>query len=195
MVEGCVSGQDFFEFLDGCIAKSRKKTDISHLTVWKHIAYNSRNVCCQLLFERGIKLILFLHSKDLFHYIFIASGTVFTNNFSRTVFVIKSTIMRADVLDWSIRRLQWKFKFQRLYTQDASCFIQFCRASDRSRKKKSNFAGFLGTNSWKIGRFRGNFRGKLGWKAIGKKTADFVVIFWANFARNRSVLRWSDQRF
>ena len=36
------------------------------------------------------------------------------------------------------------------------------RASDRSRKKKSNFTGFLGTNSRKIGRFRGNFAGVLG---------------------------------
>ena len=47
-------------------------------------------------------------------------------------------------------------------------------------EKKSNFAGFSGTKSrkkWPISReFRGNFRGKLGWKAIGKKTADFVVI-------------------
>ena len=50
------------------------------------------------------------------------------------------------------------------------------RDSDRSRKKKSNFAGILGTKSRKnppISReFRGNFRGKLGLKAIGKKTAD-----------------------
>ena len=47
------------------------------------------------------------------------------------------------------------------------------RASDRSRKKKSNFAGFWGTNSRKnrpISReFRGSFRGKLHKKAIGKK--------------------------
>ena len=59
-------------------------------------------------------------------------------------------------------------------------------------KKKSNFARFLGTKSrknWLISReFRGNFQGKLGRKAIGKQTADFVVIFRANFARNRSVL-------
>ena len=55
IVKGCVSGQDFFEFLDGCVAKPRKKTNISHLAVWKHIAYNSRNVRCQLLFRRGIK--------------------------------------------------------------------------------------------------------------------------------------------
>ena len=44
-------------------------------------------------------------------------------------------------------------------------------------KKKSNFMGFLGIKSQKIGQFRGNFRGKLGRKAVGKKTADFVVIF------------------
>ena len=67
------------------------------------------------------------------------------------------------------------------------------RASDRSQKKKSNFAGFLGTKLRKnqpiLQEFYGNFRGKLGQKAIGKKTADFVVIFRAKFAKNRSVLR------
>ena len=47
------------------------------------------------------------------------------------------------------------------------------RASDRSQEKKSNFAGFLGTNSqknWPILReFHGSFRGKLHQKAIGRK--------------------------
>ena len=46
------------------------------------------------------------------------------------------------------------------------------RASGRSRKKKSNFAGFSGTNSRKkrpISReFRGNFRGQFGWKRLTK---------------------------
>ena len=67
------------------------------------------------------------------------------------------------------------------------------RASDRSQKKKLNFEGFLGTNSWKnrpiSWEFCGSFWGKLHQKAIGKKRADFLVIFKANFARNRSVLR------
>ena len=61
------------------------------------------------------------------------------------------------------------------------------------RGKKSNFTGFVGKKSRKnrpISReFRGNFGGKLGRKAIGKKTGDFVIIFRVNFARNRSVLR------
>ena len=56
------------------------------------------------------------------------------------------------------------------------------RASDRSRKKKSNFAGFLETNSRKnrpISReFRGNFRGKPHQKAIGKKGAIFWLFSW-----------------
>ena len=47
------------------------------------------------------------------------------------------------------------------------------RASDRSWKKKSNFVGFLKTKLWKNQRisreFCGNFWGKLGSKAIGKK--------------------------
>ena len=49
----------------------------------------------------------------------------------------------------------------------------YIRASDRSRKKKSNFAGFLGTKSQKnrpiSQEFCGNFWRKLGWKAISKK--------------------------
>ena len=48
-------------------------------------------------------------------------------------------------------------------------------------EKKSNFTGFLGTKSWKdrpiSQEFPGNIPGKHGQKAIGKKTADFVVIF------------------
>ena len=48
-----------------------------------------------------------------------------------------------------------------------------CRASDRSQRKKSNFTGFLGTNSWKnrliSPEFHGKFQGKLRQKAIGKK--------------------------
>ena len=63
------------------------------------------------------------------------------------------------------------------------------RASDRSRKKKANFAGFLGTNSPKNRRFRGNFWGQTSTKSYRQKTVDFVVMFKANFARNRSVLR------
>ena len=47
------------------------------------------------------------------------------------------------------------------------------RASDRSRKKKSNFAEYLGTNSRKnqpiSQKFHGSFRSKLHQKAIGKK--------------------------
>ena len=61
--------------------------------------------------------------------------------------------------------------------------------SDRSRKKKSHFAGFFRD---KFAENRPIFAGVFGAnhrKAIGKKTADFVVIFKANFARNRSVLR------
>ena len=71
------------------------------------------------------------------------------------------------------------------------------RASGRSREKKSNFVGFLGTYSRKnqpiLQEFFGSFRGKLHQKAIGKKMANFVAIFKANFTRNRSVLRRSDQ--
>ena len=63
------------------------------------------------------------------------------------------------------------------------------RASDRSRKKKANFAGFLGTNSRKNRRFRGNFWGQTSTKSYRQKTVDFVVMFKANFPRNRSVLR------
>ena len=51
------------------------------------------------------------------------------------------------------------------------------RASDNSRKKKSNFARFLGDKiAEKLVDFAGisrEFSGKLGWKAISKQTADF----------------------
>ena len=62
----------------------------------------------------------------------------------------------------------------RLRVQDFETGKNFSiRASDRSWKKKSNFAVFLGTNSRKyrpISReFRLSFRGKLHQKAIGKK--------------------------
>ena len=48
------------------------------------------------------------------------------------------------------------------------------RASDRSWEKKSNFAGFLGTNSQKILQ---NFSGQTSLKSSWYKAADFVVIF------------------
>ena len=38
-------------------------------------------------------------------------------------------------------------------------FVFINRASGRSREKKSNFAGFSGTNSRKNGRLHGNFAG------------------------------------
>ena len=73
------------------------------------------------------------------------------------------------------------------------------RGSDRLRKKSQILRDFFGTKSQKnrpiSQEFRGNFWGKLGRKAISKKTADFVVIFRANFVRNWSVLCWSDQGF
>ena len=51
------------------------------------------------------------------------------------------------------------------------------RASDRSRKKKTNFAGFSGTKSRKTRPILQEFSGQTWPKAIGKKTEDFVVIF------------------
>ena len=44
-----------------------------------------------------------------------------------------------------------------------------CRASDRSRKKKANFAGFLGANSWKNRLISQEFSGKLGENQSVKK--------------------------
>ena len=65
-------------------------------------------------------------------------------------------------------------------------FTNLNRASDRSRKKKSNLAGFLGTNSRKnqpISReVCGSFRGKLHQKAIGIKR----LILWL-FSRQISL--------
>ena len=73
------------------------------------------------------------------------------------------------------------------------------RPSDRSWKKKVKFCGIcrdkIAEKSADFAEFHENFWGKLGRKAINKKTADFVVIFRANFAGNRSVLHQSDQCF
>ena len=70
------------------------------------------------------------------------------------------------------------------------------RASDRLCKKKSNFAGFSETDLQKIGPFcrnftelfRANFT-KNNWS----KTANFMGIFWANFARYWSIFHWFDE--
>ena len=70
-----------------------------------------------------------------------------------------------------------------------SCYRHKFWASDRSQRKKSNFAGFLVTNlREKSADFTGVFRANLT-KKQSVTMADFVVIFKANFARNRSVLR------
>ena len=83
-------------------------------------------------------------------------------------------------------------------------FHDKCRASGRSREKKSNFAGFSGTNSRKkrpISReFRGNFRGQFRWKTIGKERpiswelpeqisleSDFALI-WGKFSKKLDAL-------
>ena len=57
------------------------------------------------------------------------------------------------------------------------CAILLYRLLIGHRKKKSNFAGFSETDSQKI--FMANF---------AEKKANFVGIFWANFARNQTIL-------
>ena len=74
-------------------------------------------------------------------------------------------------------------------------FYYYIRASGRSRKQKSNFAGFSGTNSQKNGRFRGNFRGEFRWKTIGKERPIFVGASGTNFVGKRLVLRWFEESF
>ena len=57
-------------------------------------------------------------------------------------------------------------------------------------EKKVKFCGiFRDKIAEKSAGFVGIFAGTLGQKAIGKKMADFAVIFRENFTRNRSVLR------
>ena len=69
----------------------------------------------------------------------------------------------------------------------------FNRASGRSCKKKSNFAGFSGSNSrkkWPISReIRGIFEASFAEKCLVKGMADFVGASRANFAGKRLVLR------
>ena len=63
---------------------------------------------------------------------------------------------------------KWKLLSTRNNYQNA-----LFRASGRSREKKSNFAGFSGTNLRKkrpiLWEFRGNFQGQFRWKTIGKE--------------------------
>ena len=49
---------------------------------------------------------------------------------------------------------------------------QISRASDISRKKEQNFAGFSGANSRKMGQFRGIFAGEK--SKFAEKSADFA---------------------
>jgi len=64
------------------------------------------------------------------------------------------------------------------------------RASDRSQKKKSNFVGFLGTNSWQNRPISLEFSGaNFTEEQSVKKRRILRVIFGANFSSNRSVLR------
>ena len=79
---------------------------------------------CQPLFRRGIKNCTLIQRTWVFHHVFVASGTVSTNNFSRTAFLSIpsfaptriSKFMRAGDLVWSVRNLRWKLEFQRLST-------------------------------------------------------------------------------
>ena len=69
------------------------------------------------------------------------------------------------------KRTYKTFKWMTMFIMLKDFRVIAFRASDRSRKKKSHFAGFLGTDSRKnrpISReFRGSFRSKLHLKAIG----------------------------
>ena len=56
--------------------------------------------------------------KDLVHYVFGASGTVFTNNFRRTAFFIQPNFMRAG--DLHVRKLEISKSFYTHYTRVAS---------------------------------------------------------------------------
>ena len=56
--------------------------------------------------------------KDLVHYVFGASGTVFTNNFRRTAFFIQPNFMRAS--DLHVRKLEISKTFYTHYTRVAS---------------------------------------------------------------------------
>ena len=94
---------------------------------------------------------------------------------------VNYTVVAKPFWLWWWGRVGYKFIYALEVTRLHSSMLPFIvhvqvhamyRASGRSRKKKSNFAGFSGTNSRKkrsISReFRGNFRGQLRWKTIVK---------------------------
>ena len=88
----------------------------------------------------------------------------------------------------SFRQEEYKLAYRYMY------FPPNYRASDNLRKKSQisqDFGNKIAEKSVDFREFRRSFQGKLVQKAIGKQTADFVVInfFRANFARNRSLFR------
>ena len=89
-----------------------------------HTSLRTDLCLCQPVFRRGIKNCSLIQRTLVFHHVFVASGTVSTNNFSRTAFLSMrsfaptriSKFTRAGDLAWSARNLRWKLEFQRLST-------------------------------------------------------------------------------
>ena len=89
-----------------------------------HTSLRTDLCLCQPVFRRGIKNCSLIQRTLVFHHVFVASGTVSTNNFSRTAFLSMrsfapmriSKCTRAGDLAWSARNLRWKLEFQRLST-------------------------------------------------------------------------------
>ena len=105
------------------------------------------------------------------------------------------------VCDWAVNTSNSKFGGPAFKPRPPCCFLRqgtllhFAGLLIGCGKRSQISRDFWGQIRGKIGRFCRTFRGKLHWKAIGEEKAYFVVIFRANFARNRSVLCWSDQHF
>ena len=114
----------------------------------------------------------------LFNYSFLSHMYIVLALSSAVTKLLKKTFIFMTFKDRQLNSMTfqaWKMKFLNSMTFQVfhDLYEPRVRASDRSQKKKSNFAGLLGTNSRKnrlISReFRWRFRGKLHQKAISKK--------------------------
>ena len=92
--------------------------------------------------------------------------------------------MKRHLIPLSMKLIHVSYNNSNLYLPSAVVIAQV-RASDNSQEKKSNFAGFLETNSRRKGpisrEFRGNFRGKFRRqtkKKAKKKDSRKKKIYW-----------------
>ena len=74
-----------------------------HMSPFENMSHTTEMSTASFSFDKVLNVVPLFEGP---FYVFVASGTAFTNNFSQTAFFIKSKFTRAGDLEWSIRRLQ-----------------------------------------------------------------------------------------